>query len=473
MGGILVSRFGTGWSSVVTTGAVLLGEIIVYFGVTHGNLVTMAGGFFLFGLGMTPLMVVQETLLAKLSPGGHLGLSLALGLVSGKFASFIAAMCSLPLAEAGGDGMPFFVALVLCATSFIANILRLTFRWGETDEAERVAPRRIVKWDGISRLGDVYYVFIVMNILCGAIWSPFLHLSANIVQVRFSLSESQASFNASVLLAGAIILYPITGYITDRHGSDTPRTTFQLFHITCILTLFGYIYLALPVSLTQTPWPGLISWALGHGASPLLLVVMVARILPVALVPLGLGMHKAMESAASTASQTLAGLWLDWAKDHRGGQDNAAHGLLVIFAVVNVLQILSAGGLWKFESARRTALSHRPSGLHDHADEYERLPLAADAEQGGAGGLGLRAAASARSSLSDDDYENDSNDDDAPFASSFDDCLPAAKGEVEEPQTGLARTDAERARGKTSFRICLCFLVSVWVLFIATAWRKL
>lgn len=158
-----MSRFGTAWSSIVCTGAVLLGEMILYHGATHGNLVTMASGLFLFGLGVSPLSVVQETLLARLSPGGHLGLSLALGLVSGKLASFISAMVSLPLAEAGGDGLPFLIALILCALSFGANLARLAFKWGESREGvERVAAKRIVKWEGVSRLGDVYYVFIIM-----------------------------------------------------------------------------------------------------------------------------------------------------------------------------------------------------------------------------------------------------------------------------------------------------------------------
>lgn len=161
VGGILVARFGTASSSVVATAAVLIGEIILYAGVTHGSLVTMACGLFVFGLGMTPLMVIQETLLARLSPGGHLGLSLALGLVSGKSASFLSALLSLPLAEAGGDGAPFFVALLLCSGSFLANLARLFFRWGE-ERSREGKTARVVKWDGVSRLGDVFWVYIIL-----------------------------------------------------------------------------------------------------------------------------------------------------------------------------------------------------------------------------------------------------------------------------------------------------------------------
>lgn len=255
--------------------------------------------------------------------------------------------------------------------------------------------------------------------------------------------------NASVLLAGAIVLYPIIGYITDRVGPDTPRTTFQLFFISSLLTLFAYVFLSLPVKLTHTPWPGLITWALGHGASPLLLVVMVARILPVALVPLGLGLHKALEVSASTSSQTLSGLWLDWAKgkggadgsDNDKGADSAAQSLLVIYAGINIIQAAIALGLWRFESNRRHAMGR----LSAH-DEYEQLPLDESGDEW------------------DGERDGDDDDDDTP--------RPHPKPEASH-ESGLARTDAERARGRLCFRASLVFTALVWVLWIATAVKKL
>lgn len=263
--------------------------------------------------------------------------------------------------------------------------------------------------------------------------------------------------NASVLMAGAIILYPIIGYVTDRFGPDTPRTTFYLFFLTSGLTLFCYIYLALPVAMTGSPWPGLISWALGHGASTLLLVVMIPRIMPVTLVPLGLGLHKALETAASSGSQTLAGLWLDFAKE-RKGEDGAAEGLLVIYAVINVIQLLSSVVLWRFERARRHAAAHR---AYEYAEEYEELPMdESEAEDYG----------------SDSDDEADGEMEADAGESRRQAALRRAvsrKLAEEGPQSGLARTDAERARGRASFYAGLGFIGAVWTLWIVVAWKKL
>lgn len=258
---------------------------------------------------------------------------------------------------------------------------------------------------------------------------------------------------ASVLLSGSMVLYPIVGYITDAHGSTSPRTTFELFHITSILTLIGYVALSLPVSIVKSAWPGLIPWSLGHGASPLLLVVLAARILPVDLVPLGLGMHKALETAASTGTQTIAGLYLDYAKDTHGGSDNdsdeaAAHSLLLIFAALNVAQLLGAALLWKFEHMRRHAPARGLTAAY--ANEYERLPLDDDERR-------IHPHVSS--------VDSDTESIDFPGIELLDD--------DDGPSSGLARTDAERRRARISFKLCLAFIASVWILFFAVVWAKL
>lgn len=162
-------------------------------------------------------------------------------------------------------------------------------------------------------------------------------------------------------------------------------------------------------------------------------------------------MHKAMETAAATLCQTLAGLWLDFAKDAHGeeekrGEERAAHSLLVILAAVNVIQFAGAVGLWRFEAYRRHTLADNPV---DHADEYERLPLSDE--------LGVL-----------DEEELDEHDD-------REGREPEVKwdDEMAEPQSGLARSSAEKIRSIVSFKLCLAFIAVVWIMFFATAWSKL
>ena len=331
----------------------------------------------------------------------------------------------------------------------------------------------------VSLMMDHSAQLIGSNVLSGAIWQPFLHLSANLVQNRYSLSESIASFQASILLAGAIVLYPVVGIITDRLGSSTPRVTFHFIHLSSTLTLLGYSYLLLDPTITGSPWPGMVLFALGHGMSTLLLVIVVPRLLPPHLIPLGLGLHKSMEMAASSLSQTLAGLWLDSVKDASeddgstgsGGKVyDAGGGLLRVFWIINILQLLVALYLWKLEERRR-----RRASTVAAAEEYEQLP----GEVAGASGL-------ARFTSSEDRHGHGHRERDE--VDSLDDAAASIDDEAEDeeeikevsvrpiegpPRSALAADEAEKRRGKRGFMASLGFIALVWMVFMTTAWSRL
>lgn len=155
----------------------------------------------------------------------------------------------------------------------------------------------------------------------------------------------------------------------------------------------------------------------------LLMVILVPRFLPSSLVPLGLGLHKSMEMASSSLSQTLSGMWLDGQEDSVSGGE----GLLRIFWTINVLQLGCAVGLWLMEERKRK--------LSSLAEEYESLPL---------GDIG-------------DELEREEQK-----------VLHRS-----EPSSALASSDAESRRSKIFFRSALGFVVIVWVVFLADAWNEL
>jgi hypothetical protein len=59
VGGLLVCRFGTARSSIVATFVIFLGQAILLIGDFLGSVVCMSLGLFIFGLGISPLSVVQ------------------------------------------------------------------------------------------------------------------------------------------------------------------------------------------------------------------------------------------------------------------------------------------------------------------------------------------------------------------------------------------------------------------------------
>ena len=107
--------------------------------------------------------------------------------------------------------------------------------------------------------------------------------ASNIIERRYGLTESDASTDASYLLAGSVILYPIvriqrtrdchrtdaclqTGYIVDALRKR--HIVLRLFMMSSLFTMFCYFWLVLPPKLTGSPLPGIAAFATGHGFSP-------------------------------------------------------------------------------------------------------------------------------------------------------------------------------------------------------------
>jgi len=91
-----------------------------------------------------------------------MGISLALGLMSGKSAAFVSSLISLPLANRFGLEFVFALAVVLCAMGFVGNGMRLVYGWGaEVGEIE-VSEKKKLSWGGVGLLGDVYWLYILL-----------------------------------------------------------------------------------------------------------------------------------------------------------------------------------------------------------------------------------------------------------------------------------------------------------------------
>ncbi|KAJ3508937.1 hypothetical protein NLJ89_g5485 [Agrocybe chaxingu] len=331
VGGVLASRLGTTVTSILATGVILLGQIFLLLGDIWGNIRLMALGLFTFGLGISPLAVVQETIIVRFFKSHGLGVSMAFGLIAGKGASFVAARTTYPLTEHFGTRAPFFVATCLAALSVFVNLLYISLsRWlidgagaelevpdisdearrrqsvsiSEAHALEKVAEKRKVHIRQVTKLGDVFWAYVALNLFCGTIWAPFIHLAANLIQKRYDMSEEVAAYNASYLLAGPLLLYPLCGYLVDKRKQQP--IAIQLLLLSSTLTLLGYVWFALPASWTSTPLPGIFSYAFGHGFAPLLLVVIVPRIVPLKYISTALGVHKSHPKYCPTLGSTTS-----------------------------------------------------------------------------------------------------------------------------------------------------------------------
>jgi hypothetical protein len=266
VGGLLAARLGTALSSIIATSLIFVGQLVLLLGDLAGNVKAMTLGVFIFGLGISPLSVVQETIIVRFFHGHGLGVSLALGLVAGKGASFVSARTSFPLSEWNPHG-PFVVATLLAAGSFSINLVylfmskRIAKEAGvEMEAAEiltsgnadtvseeeallKVSEKRKVRLGDLMRMGDVFWLYTGINVLCGAIWTPFAHLSSCVLRFifrfsilnerRHNLAESDATSQASLLLAGSIFLYPVVSSYSSDHVPGLIHNAVRIYHRSC------------------------------------------------------------------------------------------------------------------------------------------------------------------------------------------------------------------------------------------------
>lgn len=161
----------------------IAGQALLLIGEVRENIRLMAFGLFVYGLGVSPLAVVQETIIVRFFKSHGLGVSMALGLVAGKGASFLSARTSFPLAESYGRHAPFYVATFLTGLSVVINIVYISVsKWlvretgvrleaSEIEEEarhaslsfsqaralEKVAAKRRVNLKEIIHLDDVFW----------------------------------------------------------------------------------------------------------------------------------------------------------------------------------------------------------------------------------------------------------------------------------------------------------------------------
>lgn len=166
-----------------------VGQVILLIGDIWGSVRLMALGMFVFGLGISPLAVVQETIVVRFFKSHGLGVSMAFGLIAGKGASFISARTAYPLTEHFGTRSPFFVATFLAGISVVVNIAYImASKWlvdgagaeleaadideearrrsvhnvSEAQALEKVAAKRRVHLRDITKLGDVFWAYVLL-----------------------------------------------------------------------------------------------------------------------------------------------------------------------------------------------------------------------------------------------------------------------------------------------------------------------
>ncbi|GAA6011358.1 hypothetical protein JCM10207_008312 [Rhodosporidiobolus poonsookiae] len=423
--GFLVPRYGAAACGLVATGAVLLGQIIVCIaqdgeGGVGGNIGGMVFGLLIFGSGISPLAVVQETIILKHNSSSSklLARSVALGLVLGKTASFAASWSSDRL-HSISPRLPFLTAAGLSLFSFTACVLyaaversteRLvsrsaTLRPSADDPAkplsgETAHPHRPLHLSALAGFGDSFWMYIAVCGLAGT-WYTSNHLASHFLQSVYALPQAEASSKASLLLATSTFLYPLIGWTLDKRQELLSK----LWVAVPALTAATY-FILLMLSAAIPPILALLPAAIGMGSGPLLLVLVVPRLVERHQAATALGAHKSLEMAGAIIFQTVCGLLLSLGSstspddpDEPNDPADADYALSFLFVVALVM--LAVVVRWWVVIRRKEAaapVQEEERGAGRDEAEYGLLEARSDEEDSPerAGGAGVSAGAATR-----------------------------------------------------------------------------
>lgn len=167
-------------------------------------------GLFVFGLGLAPIAVVQESIILanNSSQSKSVGKSIALGLLLGKTSAFAAAYSAEPLA-AISPRLPFLVAMSLSFLSFSACAayawLDRTLPPLDEDVHEKVHGKSTPELRATKSYGDPFWLYILVCALAGT-WYTTIHSSSSFIQAMYNETEARAAGPASVILFSSSIV---------------------------------------------------------------------------------------------------------------------------------------------------------------------------------------------------------------------------------------------------------------------------
>jgi len=246
IGGLLIDRIGTRRASLLFSGLVTAGALIV---ALAPSLWVLYLGRFIFGWGSESLVVAQSAIFARWFKGKELALSFGIGLTLSRLGTLFSFNTEALIAEYFGDyRYALWAAVLFCAASLLANLTyNFLDRRGEKTLAlkEEGGGDRIVPGD-IKKFTSSYWF---VTLLCVTFYSaifPFTALSTDFFNSKWGLpmtagSEggflSQVFYNifhmfttaggtTTIIIFASMVFAPVFGQMVDRVGRRASMMVF-------------------------------------------------------------------------------------------------------------------------------------------------------------------------------------------------------------------------------------------------------
>lgn len=237
VGGVLTDRIGTRRASLLFSGLIVIGAVIV---ALAPSVFVATVGRFIFGAGSESLIVSQNAILARWFRGKELALSFGVTLAIARLGTLFSFNSASSVASRFGWQAALWAAALLCALSLAANLVY----WALDKRGERVlrlqeaeAGDKIVFADVRKFSASYWYVVALCVTFYSAIF-PFTALSTDLFHEKFGLpltTDAGGSFLAavfndflhmfstapgtsSIIIFASMCFAPFAGGLVDRVG---------------------------------------------------------------------------------------------------------------------------------------------------------------------------------------------------------------------------------------------------------------
>jgi MFS family permease len=257
LGGFLSDKIGIKTTYYISSGLVVGGQLLFWFGCTSLDFITTLIGRFLFGVGGGTLNLIRYPMMCKWFDNKELGFAYGLTLTSVRIASVANSLISPNVAESTNSmSLASFIGLMTCVVSFFCGAL-----WVKLDE---ISDKRIkvlqtseeneksmeievtevendIKWTDLLKFGKMTWLFALISMFSFSIFISFLNVANYYLQIKYNISQGDAGDMLSIFYLTTGVFTPLFGYLSDKKGKKL--NLLIISNIILISSLLGFLYI--------------------------------------------------------------------------------------------------------------------------------------------------------------------------------------------------------------------------------------
>ncbi|KAI0564587.1 Major Facilitator [Gracilaria domingensis] len=326
--GVALSCFPYAPSAILLSSFIMLSTVLCALGVAHSSYGLLVVGRFLFGLCDGALTTLQGAIIAQCFRSQS-GIGFGAMLLVSRLASYIGLTLPAVLYDKFNLNFAMWCSVLFCIPPFLATVAY-----------SRLNPQTVSSF-AIPSIGLLKMMMKKLTIPFWLISYDWLVVASVVFTlIHFAPDAFRTSFGwnpiHSGLLSGGLLLYagftsPLFGVLQDRTGHRG-----YILASCCVLLTLGALLCSVSlmksISSATLLYLGLISIAVGFGAAPVTLMSSVALSVEDAIVPLALGVYKAVENLGMSIVHVGVGALRDIT-----GEYIASFFMLAALAVTGVI----------------------------------------------------------------------------------------------------------------------------------------